>query len=152
MKKLINDPFQVTIEEIEGFVAAFPRQVKRAGSQSVVRSEAPVAGKVSVIFGGGSGHEPTVHGLPRQGACRWLPGGQYLRVPSPGIVLDATRVVSSGAGVLYLYGNYSGDCMNFDMAAELAEEEGIRIETVRGNRRRRLCTAGAEGAPPRHYR
>jgi dihydroxyacetone kinase-like protein len=66
-----------------------------------------------------------------KGLADGCPVGNIFASPSPGIILDATRAVSSGAGVLYLYGNYSGDCMNFDMAAEIAEEEGIRIETVR---------------------
>jgi dihydroxyacetone kinase-like protein len=131
MKKLINDPFRVTLEEIEGFVAAFPSRVRRVGAQSVVRSDAPVSGKVGVIFGGGSGHEPLFMGYLGKGLADGCPVGNIFASPSPGIVLDATRAVSSGAGVLYLYGNYSGDCMNFDMAAEMAEEEGIRIETVR---------------------
>ncbi len=131
MKKLINDPFQVTVEELEGFVAAFPREVRRVGSQSVVRNDAPIAGKVGVIFGGGSGHEPLFMGYLGKGLADGCPVGNIFASPSPGIILDATRAVSGGAGVLYLYGNYSGDIMNFDMAAEMAAEESIPVETVR---------------------
>lgn len=131
MKKIINDPFQVTAEELEGFVAAFPGAVRRVGAQAVVRHEAPVAGKVGVILGGGSGHEPLFMGYLGKALADGCPVGNIFASPSPSIVLDATRAVSAGAGVLYIYGNYSGDCMNFDMAAEMAEEEGIRIETVR---------------------
>jgi dihydroxyacetone kinase-like protein len=131
MKKLINDPFQVTAEELEGFAAAFPREVRLAGRQSVVRSAAPVAGKVGVIFGGGSGHEPLFMGYLGKGLADGCPIGNIFASPSPDVILDATRAVSGGAGVIYLYGNYSGDIMNFDMAAEIAAEENIRVETVR---------------------
>ena len=131
MKKLINDPFQVTVEELEGFVAAFPHRVRRVGAQSVVRHEAPVAGKVAVVFGGGSGHEPLFMGYLGKGLADGCPVGNIFASPSPGIILDATSAVSGGAGVLYIYGNYSGDIMNFDMAAEIAEKDGIRVETVR---------------------
>lgn len=130
MKKLINDPFDVTIQEIEGFVAAYPRQVRRVGTQAVVRTSAPTAGKVGVIFGGGSGHEPLFMGYLGRGLADGCPVGNIFTSPSPGVILDATRAVSSGAGVIYLYGNYAGDVMNFDMAAEMAAEENLRVETV----------------------
>ena len=131
MKKLINDPFDFTREEIEGFVAAFPREVRLAGAQAVARREAPVPGKVGVIFGGGSGHEPLFMGYLGKGLADGCPVGNIFASPSPGVILDATRAVSGGAGVIYLYGNYSGDIMNFDMAAEIAAKESIRVETVR---------------------
>jgi dihydroxyacetone kinase-like protein len=131
MKKLINDPFQVTVEGLEGFVAAFPRDVRRVGTQSVVRSSAPTEGKVGVIFGGGSGHEPLFMGYVGKGLADGCPVGNIFASPSPSVILDATCAVSGGAGVIYLYGNYSGDVMNFDMASEMAGEEGIRVETVR---------------------
>jgi phosphoenolpyruvate---glycerone phosphotransferase subunit DhaK len=131
MKKLINDPFQVTKEELEGFVAAFPREVRLVGSQAVVRTSAPTAGKVGVIFGGGSGHEPLFMGYLGKGLADGSPVGNIFASPSPEIILDATRAVSGGAGVIYLYGNYSGDVMNFDMAAEIAAEENVRVDTVR---------------------
>lgn len=141
MKKLINDPFDVTREELEGFVAAFPRQVRLVGSQSVVRAAVPLPGKVGIIFGGGSGHEPLFMGYLGRGLADGSPVGNIFASPSSEIVLDATRAVSGGAGVLYLYGNYSGDVMNFDLAAEIAAEENIRVETVR-------VTDDAASAPP----
>jgi dihydroxyacetone kinase-like protein len=131
MKKLINDPFQFTREELEGYVAAFPREVRIAGSQSAVRAVAPVVGKVGVVFGGGSGHEPLFMGYLGKGLADGCPVGNVFASPSTDVILDATRAVSGGAGVIYLYGNYSGDIMNFDMAAEIAAEENIRVETVR---------------------
>ena len=131
MKKLINDPFQVTVEAIEGFLSAFPREVRRIGIQSVVRSSMPLTGKVGVIFGGGSGHEPLFMGYLGKGLADGCPVGNIFTSPSPGVILEATQAVSGGVGVLYLYGNYSGDVMNFDMAAEIAAVENIRVETVR---------------------
>jgi dihydroxyacetone kinase len=141
MKKLINDPFEVRAEALEGFVAAFPRQVRRVGAQSVVRQGAPVSGKVGVIFGGGSGHEPLFMGYLGRGLADGCPVGNIFASPSSGIILDAIRAVSGGAGVLLMYGNYSGDVMNFDMAAETAKKEGIRTETVR-------ITDDVASAPP----
>jgi dihydroxyacetone kinase-like protein len=91
MKKLINDPFRVTLEEIEGFVAAFPSRVRRVGAQSVVRSDAPVSGKVGVIFGGGSGHEPLFMGYLGKGLADGCPVGNIFASPSPGIVLGRFR-------------------------------------------------------------
>ncbi|MFN7994525.1 MAG: dihydroxyacetone kinase subunit DhaK [Bryobacteraceae bacterium] len=131
MKKLINDPYQVTIESIEGFVAAFPKHIRRVGRQAVARVDAPISGKVGVLIGGGSGHEPLFMGYVGKGFADACPVGNIFASPSPEIVLDATRAASGGAGVLYLYGNYSGDVMNFDMAAEEAAEEGIEVKTVR---------------------
>ena len=131
MKKLINDPYRVTLESIDGFVAAFPKLVRRAGPQAVVRADSPVPGKVAVLIGGGSGHEPLFMGYVGKGFADACPVGNIFASPSPDMILDATRAASGGAGVLYMYGNYSGDCMNFDMAAEDAEQEGIAVKTVR---------------------
>lgn len=130
MKKLINDPYRVTQEAIDGYVMAFPSQVRRVGNQAVVRSDAPIKGKVGVVIGGGSGHEPLFMGYLGRGFADGCPVGNIFTSPSPDVILDATRAVSGGAGVIYLYGNYSGDVMNFDLAAEMAAEEDIRTETV----------------------
>jgi dihydroxyacetone kinase-like protein len=130
VNKLINDPYRVTVEAIEGYVAAFPEQVKRVGCQTVVRSDAPIRGKVSVVIGGGSGHEPLFMGYVGKGFADGCPVGNIFASPSPEVVLDATLAVSGGAGVIYLYGNYSGDVMNFDMAAEEARGQGISVSTV----------------------
>jgi len=86
---------------------------------------------VGVVIGGGSGHEPLFMGYLGRGFADGCPVGNIFASPSPDVVLAATRAVSAGAGVLYLYGNYAGDIMNFDMAAEVAEEEGIPVRTVR---------------------
>jgi dihydroxyacetone kinase-like protein len=131
LKKLINDPYRVTIEAVEGYVAAFPKQVRQVKDMPVVvRADAPIQGKVGVVIGGGSGHEPLFMGYLGKGLADGCPVGNIFTSPSPEVVLAATRAVSGGAGVIYLYGNYSGDVMNFGMAAEAAAEEGIRTETV----------------------
>lgn len=131
MKKLINDPYRVTIEAVEGYVAAFPKQVRQVRDMPVVvRADAPIKGKVGVVIGGGSGHEPLFMGYLGKGLADGCPVGNIFTSPSPEVVIAATRAVSSGAGVIYLYGNYSGDVMNFDMAAETVLEEGIRTATV----------------------
>jgi dihydroxyacetone kinase-like protein len=130
VQKLINDPDRVTLEAIEGYVAAFPEQVKRAGRQSVIRSSAPIHGKVGVVIGGGSGHEPLFMGYLGKGFADGCPVGNIFTSPSAEVVLEATRAVSGGRGVIYLYGNYSGDVMNFDIAADEAKELGIHVSTV----------------------
>ncbi len=105
--------------------------MRRVGPQAVVRAEAPIRDKVAVLIGGGSGHEPLFMGYLGKGFADACPVGNIFASPSPDIILEATRAASGGAGVLYLYGNYSGDVMNFDLAAEEAEEDGIVIKTVR---------------------
>ena len=133
MKKLINDPFAVVDEMIDGYVAAHPDLVKRApggNGRAVVRASGPIAGKVGVIIGGGSGHEPAFMGYVGEGSADGCPVGNVFASPPPDPILAATRAVSGGAGVIYSYGNYSGDVMNFDMAAEMAAMEGIEVRTV----------------------
>jgi dihydroxyacetone kinase-like protein len=133
MKKLVNDPFAVVDEMIDGYVAAHPDLVKRApggNGRAVVRADAPIADKVGVIIGGGSGHEPAFMGYVGQGSADGCPVGNVFASPPPDPILAATRAVNGGAGVIYSYGNYAGDVMNFDMAAELAGAEGIEVRTV----------------------
>ena len=133
MKKLINDPFAVVDEMIDGYVTAHPDLVRRAeggNGRAVVRTNAPIAGKVGVIIGGGSGHEPAFMGYVGEGSADGCPVGNVFASPPPDPILAATRAVNGGAGVLYSYGNYSGDVMNFDMAAEMAATDGIEVRTV----------------------
>jgi phosphoenolpyruvate---glycerone phosphotransferase subunit DhaK len=131
MKKLINDPYQFTMEEIEGYVAAFTKQVRQINNiQAVMRADAPIQNKVAVIIGGGSGHEPLFMGYLGKGLADGCPVGNVFTSPSVDIVYETTKAISGGAGVIYLYGNYSGDVMNFDMAAEMAEDDGISVQTV----------------------
>jgi dihydroxyacetone kinase len=107
--------------------------VKRAAGgngRAVVRVNAPIRGKVGVIIGGGSGHEPAFMGYVGEGSADGCPVGNVFASPSPDPILATTRAVNGGAGVIYSYGNYSGDVMNFDMAAELAAAEDIEVRTV----------------------
>jgi len=131
MKKLINDPFKVTTESIEGYVKAYPDIVRLVSPHVVARKNAPIQGKVGVVVGGGSGHEPLFLGWVGHGMADTAVLGEVFAAPSPTFVLEATRAANGGRGVLYIYGNYAGDNMNFDMAAESAQEEGIETGTVR---------------------
>ena len=129
MKKLINDPLQVADELLEGLVDAYDGQCSKVGTRSIVKNDI-ADNKVALLVGGGSGHEPIYHGLVGTNLADGAACGDIFAAPSPDIVLEATQAVNRGNGVLYLYGNYAGDVLNFDIGAELAEEEGIKIETV----------------------
>ncbi len=132
MKKLINDPYAVVDEMLEGFCAAHARLVRRVdGERGVVRRDAPMAGKVGVLVGGGSGHEPAFLGYVGRGAADGAAVGNVFTSPPPDPILAVTQAVNGGRGVLYAYGNYAGDVLNFDIAAELAAAEGIAVRTVR---------------------
>ncbi|MEN6305310.1 MAG: dihydroxyacetone kinase subunit DhaK, partial [Armatimonadia bacterium] len=121
MKKLINDPEAFVEETIEGILAACPSHLKRAADtpRGLVRADAPVAGKVAIATGGGSGHIPVFLGYVGPGLCDGVSIGNVFSSPSIEAMVAVTKAIHSGAGVLYLYGNYSGDTMNFDMAAEM---------------------------------
>ena len=129
MKKLINDPLLVADELLDGLVEAYDGQCQRVGVRSIVKNEIP-DGKVALLVGGGSGHEPIYHGLVGAHLADGAACGDIFAAPSPDVILEATQAVSRGNGVLYLYGNYAGDVMNFDMGAELAADEGIDVRTV----------------------
>ncbi len=129
MKKLINDPLKVADELLEGLVEAYDGECEKVGTRSIVKKDIP-AGKVALLVGGGSGHEPIYHGLVGTNLADGAACGDIFAAPPPDIVLEATKAVERGKGVLYLYGNYAGDVMNFDIGAELAEEEGIEVRTV----------------------
>lgn len=132
MKKLINNPDHVVDEMIEGFVAAHPQYVRKLESnkRSVVSVNSGRKGKVGVVIGGGSGHKPAFIGYVGKGMADGVAVGNIFASPPPDPILEVTKAVDGGKGVIYLYGNYAGDCMNFDMAQELASLEGIRVETV----------------------
>jgi len=137
MKKILNAPDSYVDQMIEGILAAFPTHLKAAavldrGTRGLVVANAPVEGKVGIATGGGSGHLPLFLGYLGPGLADGVAIGDVFSSPSAEEMLDVTRTIHSGKGVLYLYGNYSGDTMNFDMAAEMAEEEGIRVATSLG--------------------
>jgi len=129
LKKLINDPLAVADELLEGLVEAYDGECKKIGIRSIVRTEIP-KGKVGLLIGGGAGHEPIYHGLVGRNLADGAACGDIFAAPPPDIVLQATEAVDRENGVLYLYGNYAGDVMNFDMGAELAEDEDIDVRTV----------------------
>jgi len=131
MKKLINDPFKVTVESIEGYAKAYADIVRLVGPHVVSRKYAPVRDKVGVVVGGGSGHEPLFLGWVGYGMADAVVLGEVFAAPPPALILEATRAANGGRGILYVYGNYAGDRMNFDIAGEIARDEGIRNETVR---------------------
>ncbi len=142
MKKLINDPDAVAAEAIEGLALAYPQYLRKLdGVMAVVRRDAPVAGKVAVLTGGGSGHDPMFSGFVGPGWADGSIAGNIFTSPPPPPIYEAAKAVHGGAGVLFLYGNYAGDVLNFDMAAEMLAEEGIRVSTVR-------ITDDVASAPP----
>ncbi len=129
MKKLINDPIKVADELVEGLVDAYNGDCKKVGTRSIVKNEIP-DGKVALLVGGGSGHEPIYHGLVGRNLADGAACGDIFAAPPPNIVFEATEAVDRGKGVLYLYGNYAGDVLNFDIGSELSDDEDIDVRTV----------------------
>ncbi|SET65536.1 dihydroxyacetone kinase DhaK subunit [Natronincola peptidivorans] len=126
MKKLINNPELVVEEMLEGIVKAHPNYVKQLeGFNVLVRANAPVKGKVALISGGGSGHEPSHGGFVGKGMLDGAVAGAVFTSPTPDQIFEAIKAVNGGAGVLSIIKNYTGDVMNFEMAAEMAEMEGL---------------------------
>ena len=129
-KKLINDPFQVVDEALEGFVATHDGIVALAEPRVVVR-RTPATDKVGLVIGGGSGHEPAFVGYVGQGLADAAACGNVFASPSAEIVLAAIRAAHHGRGVLVGYGNYAGDVLNFGLAVQLAAAEGIEAREIR---------------------
>ena len=130
MKKLINSPDDVLAEALKGVDAADENVRVDHTHRVIFRAEPTRPGKVAVISGGGSGHEPLHSGFVGVGMLDAACAGQVFTSPTPGQILAATVGTDAGAGVLHVVKNYTGDVMNFEMAAELAAEQGIRVETV----------------------
>src|ERR1700759_4392812 len=134
MKKLINAPDAVVADALRGVEAAHGDRVRVSYDPAViVRADAPVQGKVGLISGGGSGHEPMHGGFVGPGMLDAACPGQVFTSPTPDQMLEASKAVNGGAGVVHIVKNYTGDVMNFDMAAEMAGGEGIEVETVLTN-------------------
>jgi dihydroxyacetone kinase-like protein len=131
VKKLINDPYEVVDDTLAGILKAYPShlRVARDSRRALIRADAPVKGKVGICTGGGSGHIPVFLGYVGPGLLDGVAVGNVFSSPGAEDMLAATREVDGGAGVLYLFGNYQGDIMNFEMAAEMAEVDGIVVET-----------------------
>lgn len=131
MKKLINKPEDVVIEELQGIELAHSDLVKVYYDPNyIVRADAPVKGKVALVSGGGSGHEPMHGGFVGMGMLDAACPGAVFTSPTPDQMLEATKAVDGGAGVLHIVKNYTGDIMNFEMAADLARGDGIEVEAV----------------------
>jgi dihydroxyacetone kinase-like protein len=130
VKKFINDPNDVVAEALAGLAAAHPELRVDHTEQYVARADAPRSGKVALVSGGGSGHEPLHGGFVGPGMLDAACPGEVFTSPVPDQILAATKAVDGGAGVVHVVKNYTGDVMNFRMAAELAADEGITVETV----------------------
>jgi len=150
MKKLINKADDLVKEELAGMAVAHADLIRVDFEQQiVVRKDAPVQGKVGVISGGGSGHEPMHGGFVGHGMLDAACPGAVFTSPVPDQMLAATKAVNGGLGVLHIVKNYTGDILNFEMAAELAEAEGIQVASVVTNDdvavQDSLYTAGRRG-------
>ena len=131
MKKLINRPEDLVKEELQGIAAAHADLVKvNFEPNYVMRADAPVHGKVAVVSGGGSGHEPMHGGFVGMGMLDAACPGAVFTSPTPDQMLEATKAVNGGAGVLHIVKNYTGDVLNFEMAADMARAEGIEVAAV----------------------
>jgi dihydroxyacetone kinase-like protein len=134
MKKLINSPDDVVRDALRGMEAAHGDRLRISYDPYViVRKDAPVQGKVGIISGGGSGHEPMHGGFVGPGMLDAACPGEVFTSPTPDQMLEATKAVNGGAGVLHVVKNYTGDVMNFDMAADMGKGEDIEVETVLTN-------------------
>ncbi len=143
MRKLLNQPDAFVDEMLEGVLAAHPDQLRAVGDdlRAIVRADAPTQGRVGIVTGGGSGHLPVFLGYVGVGLCSGAAIGNVFSSPSSEQMLAATRGVDGGAGVLYLFGNYGGDVLNFELAGDLADAEGIDTRTV-------ATTDDVASAPP----
>ncbi|WP_306896649.1 dihydroxyacetone kinase subunit DhaK [Agromyces albus] len=131
MKKIINDPKRVVDESVAGFGAAHADLVRvEMDPIHIVRADAPIAGKVGIVSGGGSGHEPLHAGFVGFGMLDAAVPGAVFTSPTPDPILAATKAVDGGAGVLHIVKNYTGDVLNFETAADLASAEGIDVRSV----------------------
>ena len=131
MKKFINDPNNVVNDSLDGFIAAYPNYVKKLDDvRVIVRKKDPSFAKVAVLTGGGSGHEPAFIGYIGEGLCDGVAVGEIFAAPPADWIYKATKKLDMGSGVIYLYGNFSGDIMNFRIAKTLAEADGIKVEEV----------------------
>ncbi|MCG8350726.1 MAG: dihydroxyacetone kinase subunit DhaK [Chloroflexales bacterium] len=143
MKKILNDPKAFVPEMLDGLLKAHPEMLDFAGGDHhcIVRADSPVQGKVALATGGGSGHLPVFLGYVGKGLLDGCAVGDVFNSPSADQMLEVTKRIHGGKGVLYIYGNYGGDVMNFDMATEMADMEDIVVRTV-------LVKDDAASAPP----
>lgn len=129
-KKLINNPEEVVEEMVEGIVMAAPDKLEKLEDYNIVIRKGSPNEKVALVSGGGSGHEPTHAGFVGEGMLDGAISGDVFTSPTPDAVFEAIKAVDGGKGVLLVVKNYTGDVMNFEMAAEMAEAEGIEVDHV----------------------
>lgn len=130
LKKIINDPFDAVDEMLDGYVAANSDLVRLAAPRVVVRATPPAGPKVGFVTGGGSGHEPAFAGYVGEGFADAAACGNVFASPPPDVCLEAIHAANMGRGVIMSYGNYAGDILNFGLAKQLAEAEGIDVREV----------------------
>jgi dihydroxyacetone kinase-like protein len=131
MKKFINAPEDVVREELEGIALAHGDSVRVSLDPFyIARKDAPINGKVGVVSGGGSGHEPMHGGFVGAGMLDAACPGHIFTSPTPDQMFEASKAVSGGKGILHIVKNYTGDVMNFDLAADMLREEGIKVASV----------------------
>ena len=150
IKKIMNDPAQVVPELLEGLLRASGGKIVQVGPVGAIAKATIPDGKVALLIGGGSGHEPLFHGFVGDGLADGAACGNIFAAPTPDVILAVTRALDRGKGVLYVYANYAGDVMNFDIAAELAAEEGIRVRTVLIRDDVASAPPDRQAAPPRY--
>ena len=143
MKKILNNPDHYVAEMLDGLLKAHPDMLDHAGDDHhcIVRADSPVEGKVALATGGGSGHLPVFLGYVGKGMLDGCAVGDVFQSPSADQMLEVTKRIHGGKGVVYIYGNYGGDVMNFDMAAEMADMDDIKVRTV-------LVREDVASAPP----
>ncbi|MGR5069097.1 MULTISPECIES: dihydroxyacetone kinase subunit DhaK [Vibrio] len=130
-KKLINDPMNVAQEQFDGLLSAMNGKLEALpGITAAMRTDFP-SDKVAIVTGGGAGHEPLFAGYVGRGLADAAALGDIFAAPAPNVILQTTEAVNNGKGVIYIYGNYAGDNMNFDIAAELADDDDIKTHTIR---------------------
>ncbi|WP_244410434.1 dihydroxyacetone kinase subunit DhaK [Vibrio nigripulchritudo] len=133
MQRIINDPDQVVEDSLKGYLSAYPQYITATDNPRVVKNSQLTPGKVGVITGGGSGHEPAFLGYVGRNLLDAVAVGEIFSSPTAISFLDAAKAADSGKGVACLYGNYAGDNMNVKMACKMAEKQGITIKTVIAN-------------------
>ena len=130
-KKILNDPRRATEEMMEGLVLGYDGRVGKVEGHGAFFLKDIPQGKVALLVGGGSGHEPIFGGFLGKNLADGAAAGEVFTSPSPQTICEAARAINRGKGVVFVYGNYSGDNMNFDMAAEFLAAEGIDTRTIR---------------------
>jgi dihydroxyacetone kinase-like protein len=133
MKKFLNDPIDFVDEMLDGIYRAHPQLTYVADDRRCMVTAKPKSGKVGLATGGGSGHLPLFLGYVGDGMLDGAAVGGVFQSPSAEQMYEVTKHIDQGAGVVYIYGNYTGDIINFDMAAELADLDGIKVKQVVGN-------------------